>query len=173
MFFKLFNYFVDLCLLRKAPQDLPASTQLFAILLLLSVLVGAAGVSDMIPGVAAIAASMLDAVILLVLLKLALLVKKLDMRFLQAATAILGAGIILGLLAIPMQLAVGREVMESNMGAVIALVYLVLLVWMQVVIGHVMRHALNVSMPLGIGLALTYSVISGTVIQSLFIPVAN
>jgi len=169
MLFKLFNFFVDLCLLRRAPQDLPASPYLFAVMLTVSVLVGAAGVSDMIPGIAALAASMLDAVIAMVLLKLLLRVKNFDNRFLQTATAVLGAGIILGLLAIPLQLSLNEEVMQSESGALVSLVYLLLLIWIQVVIGHILRHALSVSMLLGVGLALTYSIISGTVIQSVFL----
>ena len=169
MFFKLFNFFVDLCLLRKAPQDLPASQSLFSLILVLSVLTGAAGVSDVIPGLSALAASALDAVIALVLLRLALTLKGYPNRFQQTATAIFGIGIILGLLAMPMQLGISEETMQGEMGGVIALAYLVLLGWVQVVIGHILRHALSVSLPLGIGLALTYSVISGTVIQMLFL----
>ena len=165
---KLFNYFIDVCLLRRAPQDLPASTSLFVMVITMSVIVGAIGVSDVIPGISALAASMLDAVIIMVLLQLVLRVKNQPARFLQTATALFGSSTVLGLMALPLQLAVGDGSSEQAMAPMISVAYLVLLVWVQVVIGHILRHALNVSFMLGVGLALTYSVLSGTIIQSLF-----
>jgi hypothetical protein len=169
VFFRLFNFFVDLCLLRRAPQDLPASSSLFASTLLLSVITGAIGVSDVLPSAQALLASVTDAVIVILLIRLALQLKGFQPRFLQTATAVFGIGIILGLMAMPLQLSISEESMQGEMGGLIALAYLLLLGWVQVAIGHILRHALSVSLPLGIGLALTYSLISGTVIQTLFL----
>lgn len=168
---KLFNFFVDICLLRRAPQDLPASGALFAIVVLLSVAVGAVGVSDVIPGLAAFAAAMLDAVIAMVLLRLALMLKNHSGRFLQTATALFGSSIIMGLIALPLQLAVDDQ--AEVVGPFVSVAYLFLLIWIQVIIGHILRHALGVSMMLGVGLALTYSVVSGVIIQSLFLTPAT
>jgi len=167
---KLFNYFLDVCLLRRGPQDLAASTPLFFIVAFISVVVGAVGVSSVIAWPSSIAASMLDAVIVMVLLRLVLLIQKRSARFIQAATAIFGSGAILGLIALPLQMVVGEEVKEGAVGPLLSTAYLALLVWVQVVIGHVLRHTLNVSLALGIGLALTYSILSGIVIQALFLP---
>ncbi len=168
---KLFNFFVDICLLRRAPQDLSASGALFVIVVLISVAVGAVGVSDVIPGLAAIAAAMLDAVIAMVLLRLALMLKNHSGRFIQTATALFGSSIIMGLIALPLQLAVGDD--PQVVTPFVSVAYLLLLIWMQVIIGHILRHALDVSMMLGVGLALTYSVVSGVIIQSLFLPPAT
>lgn len=164
---KLFNFFVDICLLRRAPQDLPASGALFALVVLLSVAVGAVGVSDVIAGLAAFAAAMLDAVIAMVLLRLALMLKNHPGRFLQTATALFGSSIIMGLIALPLQLAIDDK--AEVVAPFVSVAYLFLLIWIQVIIGHILRHALDVSMMLGVGLALTYSVLSGVIIQSLFL----
>ncbi len=166
---KLFNFFLDVCLLRRGPQDLPASTSLFVIVIVFSVMVGAVGVADVIKGPAALAAAMLDAVIALVLLRLVLLFQNHSARFLQAATTLFGTSVILGLIALPLQLVIGAGGNESALAPLVSIAYLVLLVWVQVVIGHILRHALNVSLTLGIGLALTYSILSGVIIQSLFL----
>ena len=166
---KLFNYFIDICLLRRAPQDLPASTPLFVISITLSVIVGAIGVADIIKGISALAASMLDAVIALVMLRLVLVIQNHSARFLQTATALFGSSLVLGLIALPLQLVVGDAGNESAMAPLVSMAYLVLLIWVQVVIGHILRHALNISLPLGIGLALTYSIVSGIIIQALFL----
>ena len=132
-------------------------------------MVGAVGVADVIKGPAALAAAMLDAVIALVLLRLVLFFHNHSARFLQAATALFGSSVILGLIALPLQLVIGEGGSESALAPLVSLAYLVLLVWVQVVIGHILRHALNVSLTLGIGLALTYSILSGVIIQSLFL----
>ena len=167
---KLFNFFVDLCLLRRAPQDLSASLPLFAITIFLSVVIGAIGIIDVIQGVSAFAAAMLDAVIALVLLRLVLVFRNLSARFLQTATALFGSSAVLGLIAMPLQLVVGDQAEGNTVAPLVSVAYLVLLVWVQIVIGHILRHALNVTMTLGVGLALTYSIISGVIIQSLFLP---
>lgn len=156
-------------MLRRAPQDLPASASLFLIVITLSVIVGAIGVSDVIPGFAALAASMLDAVIIMILLRLVLMIKSFSERFLQTATALFGSSTILGLIALPLQLIVGDGSSEQAIAPMLSLAYLVLLVWVQIVIGHILRHALNVPLMLGVGLALTYSVLSGIIIQSIFL----
>ena len=166
---KLFNFFLDVCLLRRAPQDLPASTSLFAVSVALSVIVGAIGVADVIKGVSALAAAMLDAVIALVMLRLVLMIQNHIARFLQTATAVFGSSVILGLIALPLQLVIGDAGNESPMAPFVSVAYLLLLIWVQVVIGHILRHALNISLSLGIGLALTYSIVSGVIIQTLFL----
>lgn len=170
---KLFNFFLDLCLLRRAPQDLPASPQLLVMVIIIAVSIGAVGIADVIPGIGALAAAMLDAVIVVLLLRLALQLKNVAARFTQTATAVFGSSIILGLIALPMQLAIGDAQSNPSLGAMISLAYLFLLLWVQLVIGHILRHALNVSLPLGIGLALVYSLLSGSLIQSLFLEQAT
>lgn len=170
---KLFNFFVDICLLRRAPQDLPASVPLFTIVIFLSVVIGAVGVSDVISGTASIAAAMLDAIIVLVLLRLVLMIQNHSPRFLQTATAVFGSSAVLGMIALPLQLVAGDASGENAIAPIVSIAYLMLLVWVQLVIGHILRHALNVSLTLGVGLALTYSVLSGIVIQTLFITPSN
>ena len=164
---KLINYFVDVCLLRRGPQDAPVSSTLLLLVLLVNLAISSIGVSDIIPGPQAVAASIVDAVIIIVLLQLVLRLKNRIERFIQTATATFGTGALLGMLALPLQLAVSSEAAEQSQ--TMAIFYLMLLVWVQVVIGHILRHALNVSLSLGIGLALVYSVLSGVLIQSLFI----
>ena len=165
---KLINYFVDVCLLRRGPQDAPASSALLLLVLIINLVISSIGVSDIIPGAKAVAAAIVDAIIIIVFLQLVLKLKNRSDRFIQTATATFGTGALLGMLALPLQLAVGSE-SAGNGSQSIAIFYLVLLVWVQVVIGHILRHALNVPFSLGIGLALVYSVLSGVLIQSLFI----
>ena len=157
-----------MCLLRRGPQDAPASTALLFMVLVVNLVISSIGVSDIIPGPQAVAAAIVDAVIIIFLLLLVLKLKNRGERFIQTATATFGTGALLGMLALPLQLAVSSD-SAGNDSQMIAIFYLILLVWIQVVIGHILRHAINVSLSLGIGLALVYSVLSGVLIQSLFI----
>jgi len=162
---KLLNFFIDLCMLRRAPQDLPASQSLFTLVLALNALAGfLLGVQTWAgPGVA-IAATVVDIAVLLGLLRLALQVRGMVARFAQSATALLGAGTLFTLLAMPLQ-----PLLDTPDGMEIgAVLYLLLLAWVQLVYGHVLRHALNISLVSGIGLSLLYTFTSAVVIELLF-----
>ena len=50
-----------------------------------------------------------------------------------------------------------------------SLLILALVVWLQVALGHIFRHALEVTLLLGVGLAFLYSVVSENVIRALFV----
>lgn len=167
--FQLANFFVDVALLRRAPQDLPASMPVFVVVILLNVIVATVGIADMIPGVSAMAAAMTDMTIMLVMLRLVLIIQNRAARFIQTATAVSGSGVVLGLIALPLQLTIDPDTQPNEISGIVSLAYLVLLIWSQLVIAHVLRHALEISFALGIGLALVYSVLSGVTIQMIFI----
>jgi hypothetical protein len=162
---KLLNFFVDLCLLRSAPQDLPASQPLLAAVLAVNALAGILlGVQTWAGAGVALAATVLDIGLLLGLLFIALQLRGVTPRFVQAATALLGAGTLFTLIAMPLQPLLGApEEIE-----VAALLYLALLIWVQLVYGHVLRHALNLSLVAGVGLALIYTFTSAVLIELFF-----
>jgi hypothetical protein len=49
-----------------------------------------------------------------------------------------------------------------------ALLYLLLLIWVQLVYGHVLRHALNLNLLSGVALSLVYTFTSAVLIELLF-----
>ena len=162
---KLLNFFLDLCLLRRAPQDLPASQSLLVVVLIVNALVGIVlGIQTWAGAGTALAATALDIGVLLGLLWVALQVRSVTPRFTQSATALLGAGTLFTLLAMPLQpLLDTPEEIEAG-----ALLYLLLLIWVQLVYGHVLRHALNVSLVSGVALSLVYTFTSAVLIELLF-----
>jgi hypothetical protein len=93
----LFQFFVDLCLLRRNPQDLPASTALFGVILVVALFAGlllaltaGAGFGQ------AFAQSVLDLLLLLGVLHVALKATDKQARYVQTATALLGADALIG-----------------------------------------------------------------------------
>ncbi|MBT3016552.1 MAG: hypothetical protein KME63_12485 [Candidatus Thiodiazotropha sp. (ex Clathrolucina costata)] len=158
---------VDLCLLRSAPQDLPASNHLLWLLILLNLLVGTAMVLDGRLGLfRAVLENLFGLALMLGVLTAALSIRSRLPRFNQTASATLLSGLLLSLLALP--LVAWRHRSESSESE---LLLLVLFVWSIVVLGHILRHAFEISLNLGIGFALLYTLMAWSIMSHLF-PVA-
>jgi len=163
---KLINYFVDLCLLRAAPQDLPASSVLFRLTLLTNVLVGTlVGVGSRMNPLQALGESLFEVLLLLLVLHAALRWQARLARFAQTATAILGSGTLTSLLALPL-LNLGAEAGElAQLGGILLLV---LVVWSAVVLGHILRHAFDLPFGQAVTLGVLYTLISYVVMGAVF-----
>jgi hypothetical protein len=164
----LLNHFVDLCLLRKGPQDMPFSSLLLVATGLLNVLVGVLMIVDVRNGVAgALGESLFDTGLMLTVLYFALQSQNRRARFVQAATALMGSGLLLGLLALPL-ISWSRNADSGEAG----LLLLALIIWSMVVMGHILRHTFEVGLGIGIGLAFAYTLLSWNLTLILF-PVVN
>jgi hypothetical protein len=167
----LLRFFFLLCLLRARPQDLPASQALLMVVAAANIVVGAIVVAPALNNAfAAILASLVDTGVLLGFIWLLLRFRNHPKRFLQAATAALGVGAVIATLSLPLQALLPTDPNTITPAAQAAsLLILVLVVWLQVALGHVFRHALDVTLLLGVGLAFLYSVVSENVIRGLFL----
>ncbi|MEW8505933.1 MAG: hypothetical protein AB2598_04470 [Candidatus Thiodiazotropha sp.] len=163
----LLNSAVDLCLLRSAPQDLPASIHLLWLLAILNLLVGTAVVLDAELGLyRAVVENLFGLSLMLGLLAAILAVRGRLPRFKQTAIAMLLSGLLLSLLALP--LIVWRHRSESTESE---LLLLSVFVWSILVLGHIIRHAFEISFNLGIAIALLYNILAWSIMSQLF-PVA-
>lgn len=142
----IFKLYVDMCLLRTGPQDLPATQSVITLSLLaytatsivLSVTTQSFG-SAVLYGLA-------DTLTLAVLTYTLLMVRRLPQRLTQTLSALAGTGVVIGLFALPL-------VLIQN---VPPLLRLLITVWSLTVTGHILRHALNVSLPMGILASMGY-----------------
>lgn len=167
----LLNFFIDLCLLRSAPQQLPASTALFALTLIANVGIGLLLAAKAGYGIyAAWFASLLDSLMLLAFLYGALLLTKFTERFVQGGTALMGSMALLNLIAIPLLslMAPTGEAQPGAQSVLLALFIPFVWIWSMVVIGHILRHVLSTSLVKGFGLGLIYTMISIMIIRTLF-----
>lgn len=168
----LLRFFVELCLLRAGPQDLPAAWPLFWLLMPVNLLIGMLLIGAGLGGLdKAFFAAMVDALVLLGWLQLLLVFKRHPARFLQSATALLGSGALLGLLALPLQLSLGDGGNAEGLDLVsqtLSLLVLFLMVWSMVVTANVLRHALEVGFGLAMGLSLCYAVLTTLLVGLLF-----
>lgn len=166
---RLFYIFVELCLLRAKPQDLPVSVFLLLITALLGLLTGTLAAMESFGGVAvALTAQLMDTLLLLGLLMAALRLAGRAARFLQTGSALCGTGVLINMASIPAQLLIPDDPSTAAGGDLWVLVYLILIGWALVVMGHIIRHAFELPLWAGIFAALNYFLIITWLIQDVF-----
>lgn len=156
--------FFDICRLRKGPQDVPASHNLFIIVLLSSLVVDFSIATTMAPVLrAALLVVVHMAVMLFAIYMLARLLGY-GARNLQMLTALLGTGLLLSLILLPL-LIVGSQ--SSAEGNPFGLIILVIQLWSLVVTAHILRHTLSIHFMLAGLLAFGYFLLSIQLVEFL------
>ncbi|MBK1703088.1 hypothetical protein [Halochromatium glycolicum] len=161
----IINFFIELALLRRAPQDLPASTALFSLVILVALVAGlllalTAGVGF----ASGLVQSLLDLGLMLGALSLALRLVDRRARFLQTATAVIGVDILITLLALfPVSLARPSDA-DSGLLALAGLLFLLLVAWSIVATGHILRHAFGLTLLQGAAIAIGFDLLSFVII---------
>ena len=156
----LIRTFWEICLLQKAPQDIPYSRGLFLLVLLAGFLVDNVNLNIALPEVAIASVIMvvsLHTLFLLGSLSALLTLMGYRARIFQTLTALVGTGIIISLLAFPVLLMVSRVASEPGY---FGLILLLLNIWSLLVTAHVLRHALSIGFLLAGLLAFGYFMIS-------------
>ena len=143
-------------MLRAGPQDLPSSTFLLRVLLALNILVGTLASLPLSGFDRAAMEVILDIVLLAILLYAGLQWRGLTGRFAQTFIALMGTGIIFGMLTMPVvyQLAAANAVNET--APVDALVWWGMVFWNITVFAHILRHGFNIHLGYGFALAIGY-----------------
>jgi len=165
---QLVRLFAAICLLRAAPQDLPASRMLlviafgFYLLFAWLLAIPAYGQARAVP------LALLDVALLIAFIPAVLYLRSRGARILQTLTAMAGSGSLLGLLALPLVLWGQPSQAEEQVSGLLLYVWLLLLVWNLLVAGHILRHALSTSLGIGVGVALLYALFSMQCINWLF-----
>ncbi len=150
----------DLVLLRRGPQDVPFSPRLLGVLILVGLVVDLA-VATRVAEASEVAPRVGFSMLLALALPwLALSIAGRRERFVQAATALIAVGIVFTLLAVPVVLGIGRipKTTQELTGAQIALGWLslVLVAWQLAARGHILRHALDLPLRLGVLIAVVF-----------------
>jgi len=165
---RLITLWLDICLLRAGPQDLPHSQTLLGLTLggyvLVSFLLSAPGY----PVGTALLIALVDLALLLIFaISLLSLVGKIN-RLIQTLTALVGTGTLLGLIALPLVQVLTREQVSEELVFLVSMLWLLLFGWSLLVVAHIMRHALSVSLPVALGASIVYAVVAMQIIGLLF-----
>ena len=154
----------EMCLLKAAPQDIPASSSLLIVTLCCYFVVSFLLAVVKLSIVESLGAAAVDVVFLLFISYVIMWVKLTTNRWYQTATSMAGVCTLIGVIALPiavMQVVLGTEDF--------ALLFLVaLMVWNLVAIAHVFKHAMDVSMIVAGLLAGFYMYLSLKVMNILF-----
>ena len=149
----MFSTFLNICLLRANPQDLPTSTSLLILALLAHFAVEMLTAFGKVPLWNAFFSSAASTLLLVAVIHTALLLRNLQVRVKQTLTALAGCGaglILLAFLAI--------SLLHTQLP--LWLVGLPFLIWLLVVYGHILRHAFSISFGLAIAVSVLYRTVA-------------
>jgi hypothetical protein len=162
----LLKLFIDICRLRAKPQDVPASTSLMLMALIMVIVTGVPTMVGEVGGLSsAILISLLDVTLTLILLAIFLYMMRLSSRLLQTATAMFGSGAVLNLISLPLVWLMDASPDGSGYLLLGALLFFLLFIWSLVVMGHILQHSFNLQLSSGILLAMGYFLLVYTLVQ--------
>ncbi|HWP94706.1 MAG TPA: hypothetical protein VNL72_03120 [Gammaproteobacteria bacterium] len=156
-----FPVWCGICTLSRGPQDIPGSLQAVGAALAgylaatVALLVAQDVESARIPGLA-----LADATLLAVCGALLLYLRGLPHRLPQTLAALYGTGALLTLLVVPVVAWIGGAESGASLNPLPVLLLLMLLGWQVAVIGHILRHALDMPGWAGLALAVLYTLFS-------------
>lgn len=167
----LIRPFIEICLLRLRPQDLPESTALLGLVLIGHTLSAILLSSIALPVGKALLAGTLDTILLAAMTVSVLYLQQLQSRLTQTLTALAGTGTLIGMVAIPLSNWLHAAHTTNTATGTPALLLLLLIGWSLTVAGHILRHALSTPFIMGLVLAMVFYWITINILNTLF-PVA-
>lgn len=165
----LWTLFWSVCLMRRAPEELPYSLPLLAAAALLALVLGistqllAGGTPVKVAVVTVLIAAVLDLLLLWALLAF----KRQELLYVQALTAVFGVDFVLGLFAVPLVLA-GRLLGDSPLVAVVVFGQMLLVGWNLGVRGFIYHRSARIGIFQGNMLALTLFLLNIFIAVKLF-----
>jgi hypothetical protein len=161
----LLRPFWAICRLQQGPQDLPASGVLLGLIAILHWMLNTFLFLSQTNASRALLLSSLEVIGFMVLMYGLLWFLGKATRVIQTTTAFFGSALIIEGFNLPfVHWFVQAQQNETDISLPL-LVILGLTIWLLVVYGHILRHALNVSMGMGIMLAFTLSVLLSTFLR--------
>jgi hypothetical protein len=159
---------VEICLLRRGPQDLPASTLLLGIALLAHAVMSSLIAAVYYASGTSVLFGLTDTALLVFLVGATLTFQRLQSRLVQTLSAFAGAGAILQLVALPLTawLVATRQAGQGTHGA--ELILYALTGWSWAISAHILRHALGIRFGPAFALAIVFFLIALNILPGLF-----
>lgn len=169
---QLFRTWLNICLLRTAPQDLPASGYLLGLTLCCYL-----GVSFLVSlrsyGLLhALLVAGLDTALLVVFVLVLLYLQDKTARITQTLSALTGSGTVLGLFVLPLVFLLEPGQTAEQVPLLVSFFWLCLFCWSIVVVAHIMRHALSTSFAMGVAVSILYALVSMQILDTV-LPLQN
>ena len=163
----LFGRLTNILLLRRGPQDLPASSTLLAILILLNLVAGTLLFSDPEQGSSESLQTLVDLGLQLMMYTAILQFRGVPERLVQTLSAFTGTGLILTLVLFPISLLLGPEG-ESFFVSAGRMLFMALLIWSLTVDGHIFKNSLDTTMLVGTSCAVIIFIARVFILESIW-----
>lgn len=160
--------FLDICLLRLAPQDLPASQLLLGVTLAGYLVFGTLLAAVYYPFGTSLMAGVTETALVCLMVAAALYVHKVPERLAQTLTAMMGTGAILNAVAVPLTAGLLAARAHGDDTASMELLSFALLIWSWAITAHILRNALSVRFGTGMALAVVFFILTLAVMRILF-----
>lgn len=156
----LFMAFFNMCRLNKRPQDLPASTNLLTICVVVYAFLSILLTSLFQPAEKAVLTGVIEIFLIMIFTLSLLQATGKTTRWTQTVTALFGTSIIINFITLPVYLLIDPTAinqLEANTGQSMALLILAALgCWNIVIMSHILKHALEVNFAIALFLAIVY-----------------
>ncbi|HHA18146.1 MAG: hypothetical protein DRQ39_08295 [Gammaproteobacteria bacterium] len=152
--------FVEICLFKAGPEDVPVSHWLLKITLLMYFIVGV--VISRIDSAwdASLFTSLTDILVMIVVTGLLLQFRGFKARFQQTVTAMAGAGSCLGIVGIPVVLLFNQVSEQERLSSFAMLLMIALMFWSLMVTAHIFRRSLDIKPGAAAVLTIGYTIVS-------------
>ena len=164
----LLDPFIQICLLRKGPQDLPHSRRLLYLALGLYALSGVVLARAYLPMLQSVALGLSDTLLLTLMTGSLLYLQRQQARLVQTLAALAGTGFVIGVTALVPTWWSALVHAGGGEADLPALLLLAVVVWSLVVMGHVLRHALSAPLFVGLLVAVVFYWLALAVQDGLF-----
>lgn len=151
------HFYVRLCFLKEAPQDAPYSKNFLYFGIVTYYLVGVLITSFTQSWGVSVVMSFIQTAILMFLTNLLLWVRKSPERYEQTLSALTFTGAIIGIIALPV---ITMLTSTGDGEGFASLLWVVLIIWETVVVAHIYRHSMDITLPGGLGISLVYMYLS-------------
>lgn len=167
---RLLQVYLQICVLRKGPQDLPASKFLLQFCIVLYLVSGSVLLATEMSWLQSLMQAATEAGMLGLFLFALLRIFEKSARFVQTATAAYGCGAVMTVLTLPV-LFWAQSLQQANQNIEMASFLLLgMLAWSFVILGHILRLALDRARFTGMALAFFYMILSYQIMFRVFPP---
>jgi len=157
---KILQRFIDLCLFKAGPADLPASHALMKITLLVYFILGIAVNSLDSDLNTSLFVSLADVVVMMIATALLLKFRGYQTRYIQTLTAMAGTGSCIALIGFPIIWWFYQIDAEQQATSLAMLLMVALMFWSLMVMAHIFRQSLDIKAGTAAMLTISYTVVT-------------
>ncbi len=158
----LLKTLVDVCTLKAGPQDLPMADSTKYTAIFFYWLLGVIVISLSQTFGEAVFIALVQTILLIFFTQIVLWITKRPERQTQTITALTGSGAIVTLIALPVLVWLNQSAPDDTASLATAF-WLMLFIWETLIIGHIFRHALDMSFFAGLGVSMLYVFVTFTI----------